>query len=168
MNCTRPGLLRYDRPLIACRAMPEVRVVKDIPAARQAVWDVYTDHVSWNDWAGIGRVRLEREGRPRNGVGCVRVISAGGISAREEVLSFDPPVRMTYRVLQGGLPIRNHHGEVLFEDGASGGTTVTWQCRFDSRVPGLGWLWKLIVTRVFRTTLQGLCDGPFGRRQQGT
>ena len=142
--------------------MLEVSVKKDIPARRQAVWDVYTDHMSWNGWAGIGKVRLEREGRPvPNGVGCVRVISAGGMSVHEEVLSFDAPVRMTYRVIRGGLPIKNHHGEVVFDDGPSGGTTITWRCRFESRIPGLGFLWTLIIRRVFRDTLQGLYDGPF-------
>lgn len=130
------------------------------------MWSAYTDHLAWNDWARIGKVRLEREGSPtRNGVGCVRVISSGGISVREEVISFEEPERMTYRVLSGGLPIKNHLGEVRFSEDAAGNTTVTWQCRFESRIPGLGFLWRAIITKVFRDTLEGLAAGPFGTRR---
>jgi uncharacterized protein YndB with AHSA1/START domain len=150
--------------VLPCRAVQEVIVKKGFAAPRTAVWSVYTDHLSWNEWAHIGKVRLEREGQPsRNGVGCVRVISAGGISVREEVLSFDEPERMTYRVVRGGLPIKNHLGEVRFEEDASGHTIVTWRCRFESRIPGLGFLWKAIITKVFRDTLDGLATGPFGK-----
>jgi uncharacterized protein YndB with AHSA1/START domain len=141
--------------------MYEVSTTKRIPAPRRDVWNAYTDHVSWSDWARIGKVRLARIGTPdRNGVGCVRVISSYGISVEEEILSFDPPRRMTYRVLRGGLPIKNHLGEVeLEEDGAE--TVIRWRCRFDSRIPGLGPLWKAIISRVFRDTLDGLARRRF-------
>jgi hypothetical protein len=143
--------------------MYEVIERKRILAPRDEVWRVYTDHVSWTDWAGIGKVRLEREGQPPpNGVGCVRVISSFVVSVYEEILSFDAPTRMTYRIVRGGLPIRNHRGQVDFEaDGDA--TNVTWRCEFESKIPGLGPLWKAIVTKVFRDTLAGLARYPFAR-----
>jgi uncharacterized protein YndB with AHSA1/START domain len=143
------------------RAVQSVEVKQRIPASRQAVWDTYTDHVSWQHWSRIGKVRLDREGRPSpNGTGCVRVISRGGVSAHEEILAFEPPRRMTYRVLKGGLPIRNHLGEVLLdEDGTD--TLVTWRCRFESRVPGAGPLFRWIITRVFENTLTSLAAHRF-------
>jgi uncharacterized protein YndB with AHSA1/START domain len=157
-------LLQAER-LLACGAVHEVVVTKRVAGPRKAVWSAYTDHLGWNEWAHIGKVRLEREGHPtRNGVGCIRVISSAGISAREEVLSFDEPERMTYRVLSGGLPIKNHLGEVLFAEEAAGATTITWRCRFESRIPGLGFLWRPIITKVFRDVLDGLAKGPFGAR----
>jgi hypothetical protein len=86
--------------------MEHVEVRQVIEAPVQAVWDRYTDHVSWTEWAGMGKVRLDREGIPApNGVGCVRVISNSGVKVFEEVVSFDPPERMTYRVVKGGIPI---------------------------------------------------------------
>src|SRR5262245_38048174 len=98
------------------RAVHQVEARMRIPADRDRVWDLYTDHVSWGHWAGIGKVRLSRQGVPApNGVGCVRVISNMGVSVHEEVLSFERPRLMTYRVLRGGLPIKNHLGEVRFE-----------------------------------------------------
>jgi len=136
--------------------MHTVKVERRINGPRTAVWEAYTDHVSWNDWARIGKVRLAREGdTARNGVGCVRVISNPGVSVEEEVLSFTPPERMTYTVVKGGIPIKDHLGEVVFEDQGDG-TLVRWNCRFNSKIPGLGWLWKLVVGKIFRDALGGL------------
>lgn len=136
--------------------MKRVEVCRRIEAPVQRVWDRYTDHVSWTEWAGMGKVRLEREGNPApNGVGCIRVISSAGVGVHEEVLSFEPPRRMTYRVVKGGIPIKDHLGEVVFEpDGA--GTLVTWRCQFESRIPGLGGVFRALITRLFRNALRGL------------
>jgi uncharacterized protein YndB with AHSA1/START domain len=136
--------------------MQRVEVREVIPAPPQVVWDRYTDHVSWTQWAGIGKVRLVREGEPPpNGVGCVRAISSGGVEVQEEVVSFEPPRRMTYRLIKGAVPLRDHFGEVTFEPHADG-TLVTWRCQFQSRIPGLGGLSRLFITRLFRTALTGL------------
>lgn len=142
--------------------MQEVVVEKLIEAPRRRVWDVYTDHVSWQDWSSIGTVRLDKEGVPApNGVGCVRVISRGGVSAFEEIVSWEPPSRMTYRVVRGGLPMRNHLGEVEFSDRDGGRTLVVWRCRFDSKIPGLGPIFRVIVRKVFRDTLNALAKYEF-------
>jgi uncharacterized protein YndB with AHSA1/START domain len=136
--------------------MRRVEVHQRIAAPVESVWDRYTDHVSWNEWAGMGKVRLEREGTPApNGVGCMRVISSAGVGVYEEILSFDRPRRMTYRVVKGGIPIKDHLGEVVFEPDGHG-TLVTWRCQFDSRIPGLGGLFQALITRLFRNALRGL------------
>jgi uncharacterized protein YndB with AHSA1/START domain len=142
--------------------MQHVEVTEIIDAPAQAVWDRYTDHVSWSDWAGLGKVRLEREGTPSpNGVGCVRVFSNAGLKVvYEEVLSFEPPRRMTYRVVRGAVPFKDHLGEVLFEP-RDGRTLVTWRCQFDSTIPGLGGLFRALVTRMFRNALRGLARTSF-------
>ena len=120
------------------------------------VWDLYTDHVSWTRWAGLGTVSLARTGDPPpNGVGCVRAISRGGFKVLEEVVSFDPPERMTYRVVGGMFPVKDHLGEVVFEEDG-GGTLVTWSCEFNSKIPGLGGLLRVIVTKTFNDTLDAL------------
>ncbi|MGH7790486.1 MAG: SRPBCC family protein [Candidatus Binatia bacterium] len=136
--------------------MQKVEVQQLIAAPIETVWARYTDHASWTEWAGLGRVRLEREGVPApNGVGCVRVISSAGVNVAEEVLSFEPPHRMTYRVIRGGLPMRDHLGEVCFEP-RDGATLITWRCQFESRLPGLGGIFRRVITRLFRNALQGL------------
>lgn len=140
--------------------MRHVEVEAIVAAPVQAVWDLYTDHVSWTRWAGMGTVRLAREGiPPPNGVGCIRVISSFGIGVEEEVLSFDAPFRMTYRVVRGGIPMRDHFGEVRFEPHQRG-TRIVWRCQFESRIPGLGGLFQALITRLFRNALAGLARQP--------
>lgn len=141
--------------------MQHVDVTREIAGAPDAVFDTYTDHVGWADWGGIRGARIEREGDPApNGVGCIRVFGPGPLAAHEEILSFEPPKRMTYRILKGGLPIRDHFGEVDFE-AAGDFTRIRWRCRFESRVPGLGPLFRVAIARLFRGVLDGLARNRF-------
>jgi len=136
--------------------MQHVEVVEEFAAPPEVVFDRYTDHVSWSRWAGLGKVTLAREGVPApNGVGCVRVFNTAGLGLHEEVLTFERPKRMTYRIVKGPVPMRDHHGEVVFEPTANG-TRVTWRCQFDSKIPGLGGVQRLFITRTFRNALRGL------------
>jgi deazaflavin-dependent oxidoreductase (nitroreductase family) len=137
-----------------------VEVTHLFSASPQQLWDVFTDHASWGDWAGTPGAKLVTPGsQDRNGVGAVRGF-AGGV--REEVLSFDPPKRMTYTVTAGLFPVKDHEGEVLFEaDGEE--TLVTWRCRFRSKVPGLGAALERVSTRTFTRGLAGLEEHSFPR-----
>ena len=130
-----------------------VEVRHRFDASPQAVWDVYTDHARWSEWAGVPGSRLIEPGQvDPNGVGAVRGF-AGGL--REEVLRFEPPKRMTYRVVAGLFPIKDHEGEVIFEpEGES--TLVIWRCHFKSKIPGLGGLLERFITSTFRRGLEGL------------
>ncbi len=133
-----------------------VDVQEVIAAPIDTVWARYTDHVSWTEWAGLGRVQLARQGvPPPNGVGAVRRISSFGVGVEEEVLTWDPPRRMTYRIVRDGLPLRDHLGEVLFTPEA-GGTRVTWRCQFNSAVPGMGRVFRAVITQIFRRALRSL------------
>ena len=138
--------------------MQEVRVERRFSAPPQAVWDIYTHHEGWNEWAGMSISRLITEGSPhRDGVGAVRELGAKSGLAVEQVVDFEPPKRMTYTMLRGPIPIRNHFGEVRFEPEGDG-TRIVWLCRFDSKIPGLGWLIRLGITRFFRKSLEGLAE----------
>lgn len=136
--------------------MERVEVSRHFDARPAAVWEVYTDHARWQEWAGVGRSRLVRAGSPDpNGCGALRAVGPPGLAAREEVLEFEPPERMTYRLIGGGLPLRNHRGEVCFAPEGDG-TRVTWRCRFEPRIPGTGALLRHLITAVFRRALEGL------------
>ncbi len=141
--------------------MHKVVVVRRFSAEPQMVWDIYSDHSRWNEWAGINRSTLEVEGQPhKNGSGAVRCFGSFGFYAYEKVIDFEPPTRMTYTVFKGGLPMKNHLGEVLLEPD-NGHTKFTWNCIFNSRIPGLGWLMRLYVIYFFRKALDGLARHSF-------
>jgi uncharacterized protein YndB with AHSA1/START domain len=136
--------------------MQHVEVSKIIDAPIQQVWDRYTDHVSWTRWAGLGKVRLAKEGvPPPNGVGCVRAFTNAGFELHEEVLTFEVPRRMTYKVVKGSVPMKDHLGEVTFEPQGDS-TRIVWRCQFNSTIPGLGGVFRWFVTHVFRRALDGL------------
>lgn len=136
--------------------MQQVEVTHHFSAPIERVFARYTDHVSWSEWAGLGKVKLAREGVPApNGVGCVREFAAGGMGLQEEVQAFEAPRHMTYKIVRGGWPIADHFGEVTFTP-RDGGTDVVWRCRFRSRVPGLGGLIRFGIARTFSGALRGL------------
>ncbi len=138
--------------------MEKVKVVRKFKAQPDELWETYTDHSNWNKWAGISRSTLAIEGKPdKNGTGAVRCFGSFGIYAYEKIIDFEPPVRMTYTVIKGGLPQKNHLGEVLLEQHKNQ-TILTWKYRFDLKIPipGLGFIMNRYVTRLFRSMLDGL------------
>lgn len=137
--------------------MIKIEATRHIPARPSEVWSVYTDHATF--WRFMGPAKIEREGHDDpNGSGCIRALGPGRFAAREEILDFDPPKRLSYTVLPGGPPLRNHFGEVVFEE-ESGGTRVVWHARFESRIPGLGFILRIVVQRVFDRALRHLAAG---------
>lgn len=135
--------------------MNQVNVERVIAHPIEKVFARYADHAGWSDWAGLGPVRLVQEGSPdRNGVGAVRAFSAAA-GLREEVQVFEPPRRQEYRVIQGGFPLTDHHGEVLFAPEGDG-TRVTWRVSFRSRLPGTGWALERGLSALFAWMLKSL------------
>jgi len=132
-----------------------IEVERLIPHPIERVFRRYTDHAGWSEWAGLGIVRLVREGAPdRNGVGSVRAFAlAPGL--REEVIVFEPPRRQEYRVTRAAFPLTDHHGEVIFTPEGPG-TLVTWRVTFRSKVPGLGWPVERGIAALFRWMLRRL------------
>ncbi|HEY8042481.1 MAG TPA: SRPBCC family protein [Polyangiaceae bacterium] len=128
--------------------MHTVEVERIIPAAPEAVFDRYTDHAGWSDWAGAGKVTLAREGTPeRNGVGCVRAFQSA-LGLQEEVVEFDRPRAMAYRIVRGGFPVKDHRGEVHFEPHERG-TRIVWRVEFGSRIPLTGGVIAAFLRRAF-------------------
>ena len=136
--------------------MQHVEATRLISAPIAEVWERYTDHLAWNDWAGMGTVTRTRDGRDAvNGVGSVRCISSAGVKVYEEVVVYEPPHRQQYRIIKGGPGIKDHLGDVTFAS-QENGTLVTWRCQFNPKIPGTGTLLRLFITRLFRNGLANL------------
>ncbi len=136
--------------------MIEVEVRRTFAAPIERVWQRYTDHASWTAWAGLGTAAVVRPGTPPpNGAGAVRRIGVAGVTVEEEVVDFEPPRRMTYRLVRGGFPLRDHLGEVTFTpEGA--GTHLTWRVRCTSAIPATSWLIGAFLRLIFTRALDGL------------
>jgi uncharacterized protein YndB with AHSA1/START domain len=110
----------------------EVHLTIDLDAPLELVFERITDHEALADWPGVSSSRLVREGSPRNGLGAVRRVTAMGLPLHEEVIQFEPPRRMDYKIVKG-LPV-DHRGTITLS--ASGaGTTLEWKITMSSRVP---------------------------------
>ena len=137
--------------------MAKIELVRRLAAPPQPLGDLFTDHASWSQWAGYRKAWLVREGEPeKNGRGAIRgMVAPNGAEIREEILDFEPPRRVTYTMTQSPLPIKDHLTEVLLEPDGDG-TRLVWRCRFKSRVPGLGWIFRLMMTPVFKDLIARL------------
>jgi hypothetical protein len=124
-------------------------------ASAGAIFRTYVDYAGWTQWAGFGRVTVERAGFPVDyGTGCIRVLNADGRLGREEILEAVPDTHVLYRVIEG-LPVSDHRAEVTLSPREEALTEVTWTARFTAG-RWLGSLLWLALTVVFWRTLRRL------------
>ena len=138
--------------------MATFTLVRTTAAPPETVWEVIADYRAYPDYTPLRRVDLEKEGEPApNGVGAIRVLHAIGPAVREEVVEFEPPARLVYRILSGP-PLRDHVGTVTLEpaelDGRQG-TRLVWAIDTTPTVP----LGKGLVVAVTKNAVKGLVDG---------
>jgi len=131
-----------------------------IRAPRDRVFAVMTDHARYAAWGPSRRVDVDPEGDPApNGLGAVRNFRSGPLTTREEVVGWEPPVRMAYQVVSG-VPVRDYRSEmVLDEDGDH--TVLRWSSTFRPLIPGTGWLLERLMTWAvdgFRAGIRNACE----------
>ncbi|MEA2670696.1 MAG: hypothetical protein QOG45_916 [Chloroflexota bacterium] len=124
-----------------------VQVAVRSAAPVEGVWAVLADARRWSEWTAFSTTELEREGSPvPDGVGALRRFCRGPVISREEVTGFEPPHRLTYE-LRSGLPLRGYRAVVTLAPW-EGGTEISWQSRFEPRIPGTGGFFRLFLDRV--------------------
>jgi uncharacterized protein YndB with AHSA1/START domain len=117
--------------------MASFTIVREIAAPRETIFEVLTDHRAYSSITPLRRSELEREGDPEpNGAGAIRVLGAVGPPLREEVLTYEAPMRFSYTLLSG-LPVRDHVGTVELTP-SNGGTRMTYAVRTMPTVPLVG------------------------------
>jgi uncharacterized protein YndB with AHSA1/START domain len=137
--------------------MRRVELTTRVEASPERVFEILTDHEGMVRWSGAKEAVLRHPGDPPpNGVGAVRVLRMSGFAIEEEILAYDPPKRMEYRLL-AGVPIRDHHGEIRVDPDASG-SRVVWSMRFRPRIPGTGWLMERITLHLLSNVLTRLTN----------
>lgn len=135
--------------------MPSFTLVADVAAPPAVVFDVATDHRGYSDISSIRAAELEREGNPApNGVGAIRVLRTVGPPIREEVVSYEPPSRYSYRLLSGA-PLRDHVGTVELSESPAG-TRVTYTIQTTPTLPLLGRATLAITRLSVNTLLKGI------------
>lgn len=113
--------------------MTHIRYTGRARAGAADVWAVLADHAAMSGWLSrTWRSRLVRPGTTStNGVGAIRSVLTLGGPVQEEVLTFDEPRHLGYRMVQGAPVIHDYRGDiVLSEDGD--GTAIVWTFSFNA------------------------------------
>jgi uncharacterized protein YndB with AHSA1/START domain len=138
-------------------SMQHIEIQRQIAAAPERVWELLADHRGWADWAGAREVVLRCEGDPApNGLGAIRVVRGRGLAVEEEIIGFEPPRRMAYRIA-GGLPVKSHRAEIRLEP-AGTGTLLRWTADFSPSIPLTGRLVRYGLERALQRMAGALAD----------
>jgi uncharacterized protein YndB with AHSA1/START domain len=119
-------------------------------ASPEAVFAVLADAPRWQEWAGpvVPRSSNEREGvGAPGGVGAIRRLGSGPLSSREEIVTYEPPTRLAY-VLLNGQRRHGYRAQVDLTPLDGGGTRITWSGSFRPPLPGTGPLMLLGFKRL--------------------
>ena len=140
--------------------MQRVHVTQDF---RQPVSEVYaflSEHENLGPLFGA-RIKRLSDGADgtRNGAGSSRELKVGPApSFVETVVEAVPDELIRYRITQGGV-LRDHEGVMRFSAQGSG-SHLDYTITFDGKVPGLGPLVKLMLTRGISQGLARAAAGP--------
>jgi hypothetical protein len=125
------------------------RVGATTSAPVEVVWPLIARADRWSDWSFLTRTTLERDGSPDpDGVGAVRRFSRLRIGSREEVVAWDPPHHLAYRILSG-FPVRDYLADVTLTPEGSG-TRIEWSGSFDPKWPGSGPVLDAVLPRMMQ------------------
>ena len=138
--------------------MQTIDVGTHIHAPVERVWELFSDYEGYTILKGVSKAKLLEEGRgEKNGVGAVRMVQVLGVTFVEDIVTFDPPHRLEYRVKKSTIPIQHEIGTMdLTTCGTA--TDVHWVSRFEMRIPLVGWLLAPILCRVFSMVFQDILN----------
>jgi hypothetical protein len=129
------------------------------------VWPLVGEARHWHLWSFLTASVLEREGSPLpDGVGAVRRFTILGIGSREEVVVWEPPGHLAYRILSG-FPVRNYRSDVILTPDGSG-TRIDWAGTYDPKFPGTSRALAAVLgftMRRFARDLAAYADGLVSR-----
>lgn len=115
-----------------------------IEAPIDDVWNVLADHEGMTRWSAFKSVTRVVDGAPdADGRGAERVLKGPGGTLTEQIVEWNPPRSMRYRVIQGS-PVVCHQGEIALAT-VGRATDVTWSIRFRPKIPGTGALLRRIL-----------------------
>lgn len=130
--------------------MRTVDVERTIPAPLPDVFEWLTDASNFQRVPLVRRVTLVRPGDTNShGAGAVRLIVTPLLRLTEEIIEYDRPYLMRYRLLKSVPPLRHQEGSIRFEP-VPAGTRVTWSSTFEIDAPALAPLWTRLALPMVR------------------
>ncbi|MFK8183899.1 MAG: SRPBCC family protein [Phormidesmis sp.] len=136
-----------DAPL---RASGRVRLA----ASPEKVFDYLSDSQTLPAWMpgldGLSYDHSASDDSVSIGKGSRRTLMFGTQAELEEIVQFERPTVVAYRILDG-VPVRNHLAAIYIDSNGVGGSILTWYQYFDiQRTSLLGWAMPFMVRRFMR------------------
>lgn len=129
-----------------------------VDAPREVVFEVMTDHAGYSEFTPLWRTKVEKEGeREPNGVGAVRAFKSLPVAptVREEIIAYDAPATMSYRLLSG-LPLKDHVGTITLIEAADGTTELRYHVESDPAIPVAKFLPLALIRKAIRDLGNGI------------
>ncbi|RDI66564.1 SRPBCC family protein [Nocardia pseudobrasiliensis] len=125
--------------------MRTVDLERTIQAPITDVFDWLTDATNYQRTPLIRRVTLVRPGDvSEHGTGAVRLLVTPLMRLTEEIVEYDPPRLMRYKILRSVPPLRSQDGFLAFAT-EGGATRVHWHTQFEVAAPLLSPMWTLVL-----------------------
>jgi hypothetical protein len=134
--------------------MQRVHVTQDFPQPVEVLFAHLSEHENLGPLFGA-KIRRLNDGTDgtRNGVGSARQLRVGPlppvVETNTEVI---PDELIRYRITEGGV-LKDHEGVMRFSRQGSG-SRLDYTIDFDGKLPGVGPVVKLVLTRSVSTALR--------------
>jgi len=119
--------------------MFSISVERTIDKPIAEVFQVLSEHANYSQFKGVDKSTLIKNGKDDiNGLGAVREIQAAGATLHEEIVKFEPPYVLSYKIIRSKpLPYEHKFGEVRLTE-VDGKTHVHWRSQGHINIPLLG------------------------------
>jgi uncharacterized protein YndB with AHSA1/START domain len=116
-----------------------ISVERTIDKPIAEVFQVLSEHANYSQFKGVNKSSLIKNGKDAiNGLGAVREIQAAGATLHEEIVAFEPPYLLGYKIIHSKpLPYDHKLGEVRLTE-VDGKTHVHWRSEGHITIPLLG------------------------------
>jgi hypothetical protein len=136
----------------------EIRVERQLEGPIEGIFEVISDHASYDRFGGIRHSELLRPGGAEpNGLGAVRRVKIGPLDFEEEITAFERPTRMDYLIRKLNFPFEHDGGNIRLEERA-GGTHALWTSSYRIPVAVIGGpaaaLFKVFLANGFGRVLE--------------
>jgi hypothetical protein len=119
----------------------KIEVDELLLAPIDAVFAQLVDHENYASFDGVASSRLTHVGvHERNGVGAQRRVRLGAAVLWEDIVAFERPTLLEYRIVKMMPPLVRHVLGRVSLSSTSEGTRAIWTSEFEVRVPGLAGL----------------------------
>jgi hypothetical protein len=116
------------------------------------MWEVFSDFGKSSNPSA--EIVLEQEGDASNhNIGAIRSTTIDNDVFREELISYEPGVSLTYKLLSGA-PVEDYYGTIAIKALDDSNSEVEWSVRCKPNFPIPGW----IIEKNAKKVIQGILD----------